>query len=120
METDSNFIVKSINRFVCDALGIHKEMVVGKHIDNAIIGRLDFRGIRRMLQSDGTESGTLMLKAGDKSYKFVNMRVGGVKDANLGTLDSIFFMGTDVTPEQTDTNNLLEKIKLLEKVKKTE
>ncbi len=118
METDSNFMVKTINRFACDTLGIHKEMVVGKHIDNAIIGRLDFRTIRRILQNDGIEGGTLMLKAGDKSYKFVNMRVAGVKDANLGTLESIFFMGTDITPEQTETNNLLEKITQLEKIKK--
>ncbi len=120
METDSNFMVKTINRFGCDTLGIHKEMVVGKHIDNAIIGRLDFRAIRRTLQNDGIEGGMLMLKAGDKSYKFVNMRVAGVKDANLGTLESIFFMGTDITPEQTETNNLLEKITQLEKAKKTE
>ncbi len=118
METDSNFMVKTINRFGCDALGIHKEMVVGKHIDNAIIGRLDFRGIRRTLQNDGIEGGTIMLKAGDKSYKFVNMRVAGVKDANLGTLESIFFMGTDITSEQIETNNLLEKITQLEKIKK--
>ena len=118
METDSNFMVKSINRFGCDTLGIHREIVVGKHIDNAIIGRLDFRGLRRVLQSDGVEGGILMLKAGDKSYKFVNMRVSGVKDANLGTLESIFFMGTDITPEQTEANNLLEKIAQLERVKK--
>ncbi len=115
IETDAQFIVKGINSIATALLERSKEDFVGRHIDFAIIGRINFEEVKKKVQVGGTDEGILLFKAGEKDFRYLHVTAVGAKDANLGTLESIFFIATDVTQSQLEQNYSQSRMKVLEK-----
>ncbi|MDX1904037.1 MAG: PAS domain-containing protein, partial [Thermonemataceae bacterium] len=112
-ETNISFKIKSINLFAEENLHIHKDDYIGHHIDDLIIGRLDYKDLLRQLENKEVDEGILLLKAGEFSYRYVNFVIAGVKDKK-GELETIFFIGSDITESKKKEIDLETRLKVLE------
>lgn len=112
-ETNEKFKIKSINGYALQDLQIQKEDYLGHHIDELILGRLDYKQIIAQLETREIDEGTAVLKAANFDYRYVSFVLAGVKDKK-GELETIFFIGTDITEYKKKEIQLESEVKLLE------
>ncbi|MCU0439562.1 MAG: PAS domain-containing protein [Raineya sp.] len=119
-ETNEKFKIKNINSYAVQDLQIHKEDYLGHHIDDLIIGRLDYKQIIAQLETREIDEGIIALKAADFDYRYVSFVLAAVKDKK-GELETIFFIGTDITEYKKKEIQLENEVKVLEsKIQKLE
>lgn len=111
-ETTESFRIKDINSFAINDLKISKEDYIGHHIDEIILGRLDYREIMAQLESREIDEGIAVLKAADFGYRYVSFVVAAVKDKK-GEIETIFFIGTDITEYKRREIELDNEVKIL-------
>ena len=119
-ETNERFKIKNINAFAVKDLEIHKEDYIGHHIDEIILGRVDYRELLAELESREIAEGTVVLRAANFGYRYVKFVIAGVRDKK-GEIETIFFIGSDITEYKTKEIQLEDQVKSLErKVEKLE
>ncbi|KOY87612.1 hypothetical protein AD998_17055 [bacterium 336/3] len=119
-ETNEKFKLKSINSYALKDLQIHKEDYLGHHIDELVLGRLDYKQMIAQLETREIDEGIIALKAADFSYRYVSFVLAAVKDKK-GELETVFFIGTDITDYKKREILLEDEVKMLEsKIQKLE
>jgi len=112
-ETNDNFKIRNINSYAIQDLQIHKEDFLGRHIDELILGRLDYKQILAQLETREIDEGIAVLKASNFEYRYVNFVVAAIKDKK-GEIETLFFIGTDITQYKTKEIQLANEVKYLE------
>jgi PAS domain S-box-containing protein len=119
-ETNEQFKIKNINAFAIKDLEIHKEDYIGHHIDEIVLGRLDYKALFAELESREIAEGIAVLRAANFGYRYVKFVVASVRDKK-GEIETIFFIGSDITDYKTKEIQLENEVKSLErKVEKLE
>ena len=119
-ETNEQFKIKNINAFAIKDLEIHKEDYIGHHIDEIILGRADYRALLAELESREIAEGVVVLRAANFGYRYVKFVIASVRDKK-GEIETIFFIGSDITEYKTKEIQLEDAVKSLEvKVEKLE
>ncbi|MCS6795574.1 MAG: PAS domain-containing protein [Raineya sp.] len=113
-ETDSHLHIKDINEYAMNDLKIAKLDYIGHHIDEIILGRWDYKALKVELENRGIAEGLLVLKTADFGFRYVKMIIASVKDKK-GEIESIFWVGTDITESKVKENQLEDKVRYLEK-----
>lgn len=113
-ETNAKFKIKDINPFAVKDLKIHKEDYVGHHIDEIILGRLDYKELLAELESREIAEGIAVLKAANFGYRYVKFVVACLRDKK-GEIETIFFIGSDITEQKTKENQLEDEVRALKK-----
>lgn len=119
-ETNEQFKIKNINTFAIKDLEIHKEDYIGHHIDEVILGRIDYKALLAELESREIAEGMVVLKAANFGFRYVKFVIASVRDKK-GEIETIFFIGSDITEYKTKEVQLEDVVKSLEvKVEKLE
>ncbi|GAB4123118.1 MAG: hypothetical protein OHK0045_12770 [Raineya sp.] len=112
-ETNEQFKIKNINAFAIKDLEIHKEDYIGHHIDEIILGRIDYKALLAELESREIAEGIVVLKAANFGYRYVKFVVASVRDKK-GEIETLFFIGSDITEYKTKEIYLEDTVKSLE------
>ncbi len=119
-ETNEKFKIKNINAFAVKDLEIHKEDYIGHHIDEIILGRIDYKGLLAELESREIAEGVVVLRAANFGYRYVKFVIACVRDKK-GEIETIFFIGSDITEYKTKEIQLEDEVRALtKKVEKLE
>jgi len=113
-ETNQQFKIKDINAYAIKDLEIHKEDYIGHHIDEIILGRVDYRGLLAELESREIAEGTVVLRAANFGYRYVKFVIASLRDKK-GEIETIFFIGSDITDYKTKENQLEDEVRALKK-----
>jgi len=113
-ETNQQFKIKDINAYAVRDLEIHKEDYIGHHIDEIILGRVDYRGLLAELESREIAEGTVLLRAANFGYRYVKFVIASVRDKK-GEIETIFFIGSDITEQKTKEILLEDEVRVLKK-----
>lgn len=113
-ETNEKLKIRNINAYAIKDLEIHKEDYIGHHIDEIILGRIDYKELLAELESREIAEGTVLLKAANFGYRYVKFVVASVRDKK-GEIDTIFFIGSDITEYKTKEIQLENEVKSLER-----
>lgn len=119
-ETNEQLRIKNINAFALKDLEIHKEDYIGHHIDEVILGRLDYKALLAELESKEITEGIAVLRAANFGYRYVKFVVASVRNKK-GEIETIFFIGSDITEYKTKEIQLEDEVKSLRrKIEKLE
>lgn len=113
-ETDRHLHIKDINEYALNNLKIDKFDYIGHHIDEIILGRWDYKALINELENRSIVEGLLVLKADEFGFRYVKMIITTVKDKR-GEIESIFWVGTDITQSKVKEIQLEDKVRYLEK-----
>ncbi len=113
-ETDSHLHIKDMNEYAVKCLKIVKFDYIGHHIDEIILGRWDYKSLLAELENRSIAEGIVVLKAADFGFCYVKMIIASVKDKK-GEIESIFWVGIDITESKAKEIQLEDKVKYLER-----
>ncbi len=113
-ETDSHLHIKDMNEYAVKCLKIVKFDYIGHHIDEIILGRWDYKSLLAELENRSIAEGIVVLKAADFGFRYVKMIIASVKDKK-GEIESIFWVGIDITESKAKEIQLEDKVKYLER-----
>lgn len=113
-ETDSHLHIKDMNEYAMNDLKIAKLDYIGHHIDEVILGRWDYKSLLAELENRSIAEGLVVLKTADFGFRYVKMVIASVKDKK-GEIESIFWVGTDITESKVKEIQLEDKVKYLER-----
>ncbi len=113
-ETDSHLHIKDMNEYAVKCLKIAKFDYIGHHIDEIILGRWDYKSLLAELENRSIAEGIVVLKAADFGFRYVKMIIASVKDKK-GEIESIFWVGIDITESKAKEIQLEDKVKYLER-----
>ncbi len=115
IETDKHFHILDINEYTCRLLGIESEQALHAHIDELILGRLDFEDLTRRLEQDEVVTGDVLMAAQDFQYKYVRLTAVAARNINQ-EIEHVFFIGVDLSADKHHEIDLEGKVE--EKKKK--
>jgi PAS domain S-box-containing protein len=114
IETDKHFHILDINEYACRLLGIEREQALHAHIDELVLGRLDFDDLLRRLEQDEVVSGDVLMAAQDFQYKYVRLTAVAARNINQ-EIEHVFFIGLDLSADKHREIDLQAKVEALEK-----
>lgn len=114
IETDKHFHILDINEYTCRLLGIEREQALHAHIDELIIGRLDFDDLTRRLEQDEVVTGDVLMAAQDFQYKYVRLTAVAARNINQ-EIEHVFFIGVDLSADKHHEIELGGRVEALEK-----
>jgi PAS domain S-box-containing protein len=114
IETDKHFHILDINEYACRLLGIEREQALHAHLDELVLGRLDFDDLLRRLEQDEVVSGDVLMAAQDFQYKYVRLTAVAARNINQ-EIEHVFFIGLDLSADKHREIDLQAKVEALEK-----
>lgn len=120
IETDKHYHIIDINDYTCRLLGISREQAIQAHIDELILGRIDFDDLTRRLEQDEWTMGDVLMAAGEFQYKYIRLAAVAAKNINQ-EIEHVFFIGFDLSADKHREIDLAGRMQALEqKVHKLE